>query len=249
MRFLLLPLLAASAWAQQTAPMDPASLASGQKLYQFHCAFCHGKGDDGMAANLVTPTLLHAPSDSSLVNLIRNGIPGGGMPAALGMTDSEMWQVAGYVRSLGRSAPTSIPGDPAAGKAVYNGKGACSSCHMIAGVGGRLGPDLSAIGATRSPSNLRNSIVEPNAAMVAGWVMTRISTKDGRKLSGIRVHEDNFQISIRVPNGQLLSFQKADTISIDRDLTKSSMPSYAKSLSSTELDNLIAYLFTLRGGL
>jgi len=248
MRTLLLLALASLAGAQDKAPSDPASLAAGKKLYDFHCAFCHGKGDDGMAANLVTPVLVHAPSDAALVSVIKNGL-GGGMPGALGMTNEEMWQVAGYVRSLGRTAPTSVPGDVAAGKAIFNGKGGCAGCHMVAGQGGKLGPDLTHIGVMRSPSNLRTSIVDPNAAIVSGWVMTHITTKDGRKLSGIRLSEDQFQINIRANNGQLLSIAKADSTNIQRDLSKSSMPSYAKTLTSTELDNLIAYLFTLRGGL
>jgi putative heme-binding domain-containing protein len=246
MRLLILLAIAGLAGAQDKAPGDPASLAAGKKLYEFHCAFCHGKGDDGMAANLVTPVLVHAPSDVALVSVIKNGL-GGGMPGALGMDDKEMWQVAGYVRSLARTAPTTVPGDAAAGKAVYNAK--CAGCHMVSGQGGKLGPDLTYIGVMRSPSNLRTSILEPDAAMVSGWVMTHVTAKDGRKLSGIRLSEDQFQINLRAANGQLLSVAKADATSIQRDLSKSSMPSYAKTLSSTELDNLIAYLFTLRGGL
>jgi putative heme-binding domain-containing protein len=248
MRYFLILGLAAFASAQPKAPSDPASLAAGKKNYEFHCAFCHGKGDDGMAANLVSPTLIHAPSDAALVGVIKNGL-GGGMPGALGMTDEEMWQVAGYVRSLGRSAPTSVPGDVAAGKAIYNGKGGCAGCHMVNGAGGKLGPDLSAIGLMRSPGNLRTSIVEPDAAMVSGWVMTHVTLRAGGKVSGIRLSEDQFQINLRAMNGKLTSIAKADTTSIQRDLSKSSMPSYAKSLSPAELDNLIAYLFTLRGGL
>jgi putative heme-binding domain-containing protein len=120
---------------------------------------------------------------------------------------------------------------------------------MISGVGGKLGPDLTHIGAMRSPSNLRTSIVEPDATMVSGWVMTHVTRKTGGKTSGIRLSEDQFQINLRALNGQLISIQKSDTTNIQRDLTKSSMPSYAKSLSATELENLIAYLFTLRGGL
>ena len=99
--FLFLPI-----WvAQAQLPKDAASLAAGKKLYEYHCAFCHGRGDDGFAANLVSPRLPHAPTDSSLFNTIKNGIPGTDMAASLGITDKEVWQVAAFVRSLGRSAP------------------------------------------------------------------------------------------------------------------------------------------------
>jgi putative heme-binding domain-containing protein len=248
MRHMMVALsLAASLAAQTRVPNDEASLQAGKKLYQFHCAFCHGRGDDGMAANLVTPNLVHAPTDSSLVSIIKTGIPGGGMPPALGMDEQEILQVAGYVRSLGRSAPSSVPGDTAAGKSIYAAK--CQGCHMVAGQGGRMGPDLTLIGAMRSPSNLRTSIVDPDAAIVGGWIHVVVTKRDGGKLSGIRLSEDNFQINLRAGNGQIVSVPKADAADIQRGLTKSSMPSYAKTLSAAELDNLIAYLFTLRGGL
>ena len=247
--FLLSTLLAVGAWAQVKAPTDAASLAAGLKAYQFHCAFCHGKGDDGMAANLVTPNLVHAPTDSSLLNIIRNGIPGTDMPPALGMSEEEMLQVAGYVRSLGRSAPTSIAGDKVKGKALYMGKGGCAGCHMVAGAGGKMGPDLTLIGAMRSPSNLRTSIVEPNAAMVGGWTMVHVTLKTGAKVSGIRMNEDNFHISLRDGKGKIQTLAKADATKIDRDLTKSSMPGYGKVFSADEMTDLIAYLFSLRGAM
>lgn len=242
-------LIAAGAWAQIKAPTDAASLQAGMKSYQFHCAFCHGKGDDGFAANLVSPNLVHAPTDSSLLNIIRNGIIGTDMPPALGMSEQEMLQVAGYVRTLGRSAPTTIAGNAGKGKALYMGKGACASCHMLEGAGGRMGPDLTQIGAMRSPSNLRSSIMRPSSAMVGGWTMVHVSLKSGAKVNGIRMNEDNFYISLRDGKGKIHTLAKSDATSIDRDLTKSSMPSYEKVFTAEELDDLIAYLFSLRGAM
>jgi putative heme-binding domain-containing protein len=250
MRYTILGLWCALALsAQVKAPTDAASLKEGHTLYEFHCAFCHGKGDDGMAANLMTPNLVHAPTDAALVNIIRNGISGSDMPPALGMSDEEMLKVAGYVRSLGRSAPTSVTGDKAKGKALYEGKGGCANCHMIEGKGGRMGPDLTLIGAMRSPSNLKTSIVEPDAAMVGGWTMVRVALKNGQRVNGIRLNEDNFHISLRDGRGQIRTIAKEDATSIQRDLTKSSMPSYAKVFNESEMTDLIAYLFSLRGNL
>ncbi len=244
MRFTILGLWFAVALSAQ----DQAS-SEGQKLYQFHCAFCHGKGDDGMAANLVTPNLVHAPTDSSLLNIIRNGIPGSDMPPALGMSDAEMLQVAGYVRTLGRTAPTSIAGNSAKGKALYMGKGGCAGCHMVQGSGGRMGPDLTQIGAMRSPSNLRTSIVDPSASMAGGWTMVHVTMKSGAKVNGIRLNEDNFYISLRDGKGKMQTVAKADTTKIDRDITKSSMPNYEKVFTSDEMTHLISYLFSLRGAM
>ena len=249
MRLILIGLsLAAGAWAQTKAPTDSASLGAGMTQFQIHCAFCHGRGDDGFAANLVSPNLVHAPTDTALLSIIRNGILGTDMPPALGMTDEQMLQVAGYVRSLGRSASITVAGDVANGKTVYQGKG-CGGCHMVGGMGGKNGPDLSLIGAMRSPASLRTSVVEPNAALAGGWTMVHITTKAGPQVNGIRLSEDNFRINVRDGRGKIHSIAKDQTTAITRDLTKSSMPSYQGRLSAKELDDLVAYLFSLRGAM
>ena len=232
--------------AQAQIPKDAASLAAGKKIYEFHCAFCHGKGDDGFAANLVSPNLLRAPSDNALFNIIKNGIPGSDMPASLGMSDADIWKASAYVRSLGRSAPQRIPGDLAKGGATF--KAQCSGCHMVGGAGGRMGPDLTDIGAKRSPASLRTSVLDPNASVVPGWGMAKVTLNDGSAVSGVRVNEDQFAIMLREGSGKIHNIDKAKTKSIDRN-NKSSMPAYQGKIQGGDLDDLIAYLFSLKGGM
>lgn len=246
LRRTLLLLLPAILSAQPNVPTDAASLRDGKRLYDFHCAFCHGKGDDGFGGNLVSAKLPHAPSDTALVAIIRGGIGGTDMPAALGMTDAEMWKVAAHVRALGRSAPTRVPGDRAKGMAAFQKQ--CRGCHMIDGVGGRMGPDLSAIGAMRSPSNLRASITDPSASISPSWIFTSAETKAGQKINGVRVNEDTFSILIRDGRGVVHSLAKSDLKSVEKKLTVSGMPAF-KSMSASDLDDLVAYLFSLRGDL
>jgi precorrin-6B methylase 2/mono/diheme cytochrome c family protein len=63
-----------------------------------------------------------------------------------------------------QSAPAGVAGDPAAGKALFEGKGNCLTCHSIENRGSKLGPDLSWIGILRSRESLRHSLVDPDAA-------------------------------------------------------------------------------------
>jgi mono/diheme cytochrome c family protein len=42
------------------------------------------------------------------------------------------------------AANSSVPGDGAAGKQFFLGKGQCVSCHLVQGEGSPIGPDLSA---------------------------------------------------------------------------------------------------------
>ncbi|HYW45620.1 MAG TPA: c-type cytochrome [Bryobacteraceae bacterium] len=240
-------LLVLSAWAAQAQiPKDPASLAAGKKLYEYYCAFCHGKGDDGFAANLMSPQLPHAPTDNALINIIRSGIPGTDMPASAGMTDREVRQLAGFVRALGRSAPQSVAGDTAKGAAAFRSR--CAGCHMVNGSGGRMGPDLSDVGAKRSPANLRTSILDANASIVPGWAVAHVTLNDGLAVSGVKINEDQFSVMIREADGKIHHIDKDSAREIGVD-PKSSMPSYKGAIPDGELNDLVAYLFSLRGGM
>jgi putative heme-binding domain-containing protein len=234
-RAMMAALLAASAARSQQPDMQAA-----ERNYQLHCAFCHGRGDDGMAANLKSPRLPHAPSDAALYNVIQNGLPGTDMPPAIGLSDEEIRGLVAYVRALGRSAPEPTPGDARRGEQIFWSKGDCGSCHMVAGRGGRQGPDLTDIGARRSPSHLRQSLVEPEAVISGGFVLVELATKDGR-------NENTFSIQVRDFQDKIHSLRKGDLTQIKKELGKSTMPAYT-NWSSQELDDVVAYLYSLKGG-
>ncbi|MBM3725858.1 MAG: c-type cytochrome [Acidobacteria bacterium] len=237
------PLAITALLAASSAFGQPKSEA--EKLYLFNCAFCHGKGDDGFAANLASPKLPHAPTEGALVNIIKNGIPGTDMPAALGMTDAEIAKVAAYVRAIGRSAPAKAPGNAANGQKLYT-KNGCVGCHMVGGQGGKNGPDLTDIGLRRSLPNLAASLTKPEAAIAAGWTAAEAVAKDGTKIAGVRLSEDAFSINIRDDKGKIHLLRKSQLTSSAVSLGKSLMPAYDK-LSESDLNDLVAYLFSLRG--
>jgi putative heme-binding domain-containing protein len=237
---------------QATAPplrnAGAADLADGKRIFDGQCAWCHGtNGAGGTGPMLQQPALRHAPSDSALVELIRNGIPGTEMPSfALGLTEHTAWQTAAYVRSLGRTSARVLTGDRRRGEAVYQSAG-CASCHTVAGRGGTLGPELTAIGAMRGAGHLRESILNPAATHPAGYLVVRATTTAGREVRGIRVNEDVFWVQIRDAGGTVHVLEKADISRLDRELDGTLMPSYASRLSRSELDDLVAYLSSLRG--
>jgi cytochrome c oxidase cbb3-type subunit III len=235
---------------------------SGEKLFQTHCAPCHGaKGEGGRGANLAVRKLPRAPDDAALASIIATGIPGTQMPATR-MTAEESAQLVRYVRSLGKSQSAQVPGDRGNGEKLFWSKGNCGQCHTVGARGGRIGPDLSDVGARRGPAYLRTSILEPDAEipenfasyrkliyMPDNYLRVHAVTKDGTEVTGARVDEDTFTIQIRDDQDRLFSFRKDELRELRKDWGKSPMPSYRDVFSESELQDIVAYLASLQGAL
>jgi putative heme-binding domain-containing protein len=227
---------------------SPADLKTGQQLFMGQCARCHGpKGEGGRGAVLAQPRLRHAPDDQTLFVVIRDGIKGTEMPGGYAVDTRETWQLAAYVRSLGRLAPETVPGDPKRGQELYQAKGHCGQCHIVSGQGGSLGPELTEIASRRSAAHLRAAVLDPASSLPEGFLELRLVTKDGGRITGVRLNEDTFTIQVQDLNGGLHSFFKADLKELQRDTGKSPMPSFRGVFSASEVDDLVAYLASLRG--
>jgi putative heme-binding domain-containing protein len=243
------------------AAQAETDLDAGRKLFQTHCTVCHGpRGDGGKGTNLAQPRLPRATDDQALARIITFGIPGTEMPLTR-MTPQQLANVIAYVRSLGAVPGEPLHGDQQRGQQIYRGKGNCAQCHALLGRGGTLGPELTDIGLRRSPSYLRESLTDPEAAIADSFtsykkvtllpdnfLQVRVVTRDGRHLTGARVNEDAFSIQIRDGAGNIDSFDKQELQELHRDWGKSPMPSYRSALSPVELEDVVAYLASLRGG-
>ena len=113
------------------------------------------------------------------------------------------------------------------------------------GVGGRLGPDLSRIGERRNPDELKTDLVTPTKNLGPRWWTVRVALKDGSILQGLRMNEDSFTLRIMDSQDNLWSFSKNELSSYEY-IKESTMPSYGSTLSASEIDDLVAYLFSLR---
>ncbi len=229
------------------AKLTAQDLARGKQLFEAQCAPCHGiQGTGGKGANLAQPTLKHAADDAALFSVIREGIENTGMPGAWQMTEREVWLVVAHVRSLGRVATENLLGDPIKGKALFATHG-CSGCHIVDGVGGDLGPELTEVGARRNAARLRQCLLEPGKALPDGFVVVRAVQQNGVELEGVRVNEDSFTVQIRDFANRFHSFRKQELRSLEYEPEATPMPGYRDKLSAPEIDDLIAYLANLRG--
>jgi cytochrome c oxidase cbb3-type subunit 3 len=222
--------------------------AEGQRIFGMQCSYCHGpKGEGGQGAVLALPRLPRAPDDVSLFRVIRDGIPGTKMPANP-LPPNQLWQLVAFVRSLGRAEGAKSTGDPKRGQQIYVSKGGCTNCHSIGGHGGGIGPDLSDIGTRQNAAQVRVSLVDPDASVPLDYLHVRVVTKDGQSVTGVRVNEDSFSIQIRDLSNQFHSFWKSEVNDIVREPKRSLMPSYRGTLSTEELEDVVAYLESQQGG-
>jgi putative heme-binding domain-containing protein len=239
--------LAASALAAQehVGHYSQVDVETGFALYNANCITCHGpNGDSVSGVSLGSGQLRHASTDAELTDLIQTGIPGTAMPAGH-FTTAELAGLVAYIRAMHEfGAPAR--GDAVRGKALFAGKGNCTSCHRVNGVGSHRAPDLSDIGAIRSVDALARSLVDPTAAMVPINRPVRAVTRDGAVITGRRLNEDTYTVQIIGGDERLVSLVKSDLREYTVGTT-SAMPSYQDKLTPAELDDVVAYLHSLKG--
>lgn len=249
---LFLAVFAAPALAQ--SPLDGLTaddLAHGEQLFKVHCARCHGiAGAGGEGSNLLRSRLKHAADDQALIDLLGEGIPGTGMPALWTLDENQRTMVAGYVRSLGRLEAEEMPGDPDRGAQIYRTTGGCPACHIVAGAGTGIGPELTHVGDRRGLDYLRASLTAPSESQsqtggFMDYLTVRLRTNAGR-VEGVRVNEDAFSIQVRDVSGAVHSFRKDELLEFDKVFGHSLMPEYSAVLAGGDLDDVVSYLMSLK---
>ena len=234
----------------QENPFDTLiDVRMGERVFRAQCGRCHGRdargNDETGAPDLTTGQFARASTDAGMFGVIRDGIENTAMigisPRA---SDQTVWQIVSYINSLNLDpGDYDLPGDAARGEQVYAGAD-CSSCHMIRGEGGRTGPDLSTVGSRLDPDELATSVTDPDAEVAPRWWTVRVNRADGSTLEGLRMNEDTFTVRIMDNDENLWSFMKSEVRSLER-ITTSTMPA-AENLTASEVDDLVAYLFSLR---
>jgi cytochrome c oxidase cbb3-type subunit III len=215
----------------------------GTSLFERNCVVCHGIGGTGGRGPALNRTRLAlAPDDSALRALIQDGHPPE-MPGNEFFSEDDLRVVAEYVRSLGRTEVEEVRGDATHGAEVFT-KSGCPACHIIAGKGAGVGPELTDLGDRRSARYVRQAILKPTANLPEGFLMVKAVTADGQTIRGIRVNEDTYTLQLKDVTGRFYSFRKTDLKEIDKLTGESPMPSFEGILSPTELDDVVAFLLS-----
>lgn len=250
------PLSASPQQDTKAVQLNPEELQKGKQTFETTCSTCHGLDGGGAMGPNIQGIPFRLGVDA-VTNVIKNGMPGG-MPAFGGQLDAQqIQQVVGYLLTLARKDEGKVTGDPATGKPVYESSG-CANCHIIAGEGGDIGPDLTTVGQSRGPNYLRNTILFPGTDLPQShtflesggqlqFLFVHVVTKDGHVVEGTRVAEDSFHIVLADAQGKFHSFRKDQLREIRKETGNSTMPSFQGKLSATQVNDLVAYLASLKG--
>ena len=233
--------------AQDNPSQSERPIAEARQTFENRCAACHGLDGRGgeRAPDIATSPKTQNRTDEALTLIITNGIPTGGMPSFNSLDVPTIKALVRYLRVLqGKSASAAMPGNPAAGKTLFFGKARCSECHLAAGSGGFLGPDLSTYARRRPPEEIHDAITRPATLPGIGRSEVTITPRDGPALTGVLRNEDNFSVQFQSPDGAFHSVTKSDVASIARSKTPLMPTDYGVTLSSAELNDLISFLMS-----
>jgi putative heme-binding domain-containing protein len=225
---------------------DPQAIKSGMGLYRARCADCHGMDARGVRAPDITLVWASGRTDQGLFQTLKNGVPGTEMPANPRLFDHEIWQVLAYLRTLAVSAPTDPPrGNAGNGEKIF--RASCAACHRVNGVGGRLGPDLSRVGAARSRDMLVLRIRRGLEEFRPGYEPVTVTPPTGPPVQGVKKNEDLFSVQVLDTTERIQGYEKDQMKAVENG-TRSMMPAFGPDrLSDGDLDDLVRYLQTLRG--
>jgi cytochrome c oxidase cbb3-type subunit 3 len=234
--------------AQDKSSANPAGESHGSALFASNCADCHGADGRGgeHAPDIATASDVQRLADRNLIDIVRNGISGTGMPGFDWLGQEKILAIVAYLRTLqGMNSAVTLPGNAEHGEKLFFGKAHCSECHMAQGKGGFIASDLSYSDSNGSPNRLRQVILDPVNSLPASKQAVTVTTTAGQKYTGALRVQDNFSISIQTMDGAFHYFLKSQLTSFEIG-ARSLMPhDYRSRLSDADVNDLVSYLIRI----
>lgn len=121
----------------------------------------------------------------------------------------------------------------------------CSSCHLMRGEGGGIGPDLTQLGTRFSVKDMLEAIIEPNKTVSDQYAATVFTMKDGSSILGRLTNEDDdaYFISQNPFAPEVIrEIPKQDVVNTKYSYVSVMYPGLINRLNEEELKDLMAYL-------
>jgi putative heme-binding domain-containing protein len=144
-----------------------------------------------------------------------------------------------------RAAPADAPAPDASRGRTLMESNSCFDCHRIRDRGSRLGPNLSDIGARRTPDALRQALLAPDAEVAAENRFVRLVTAQGGPVTGRLLNQDAFSVQLITPAEELKTYMRSalrEFAIVDKGL----MPSVEGKLTEPQIADIVAYLSSLK---
>ena len=122
----------------------------------------------------------------------------------------------------------------------------CSTCHSIGTAGGKVGPDLTKVGAIRSGRDLVESILLPSSTFAQGYESYLATTTDERELSGIIIRQSAVDVALRDASGAELQLRKDQIRELRRSAISIMPEGLERGLTREEFRDLLAFLQSLK---
>jgi mono/diheme cytochrome c family protein len=241
--------------------VDPAAAERGKTVYISDCITCHGPKARGNREG--PPALQGADLIRSLVVLkdrygagigafLRKGHPtqSGTASASIPVADLAHFlhlKVAETMRS-GQTVLNVLTGDAKAGAAYFHGAGQCHTCHSPTG-------DLAGVGKKYDPPTLQQKFLFPRtfgfgrgASTVAASkpVTVKVTPAGGRPVSGVLVHLDDFNVSLRDSAGEYFSWKRTSDLKVEKNDPYAKHIELLDQYTDKNMHDIVAYLETLK---
>ena len=126
---------------------------------------------------------------------------------------------------------------------LNNAQLGCSKCHALKSTDKQVGPSLEGIGKRESNAYLLQSLIDPQAKIVAGYGLVTVQLDDGRSLTGTLVEEDEKELRIKLPDGKIETCAKSSILSQSQPVGV--MPDVKTLVNKRQLRDLVAFLKSL----
>lgn len=120
----------------------------------------------------------------------------------------------------------------------------CAKCHKVGDRGVSLGPDLSAIGKTRTRAELLESILDPSRRVEPQYAAFLVKTADGRSFTGLLVKRDERQVILRDAENKEVALATGDVEAIQPSRLSLMPEGLIGGLTPQEAADLLEFLVT-----
>ena len=138
-----------------------------------------------------------------------------------------------------------LTGDAKAGAAYFNGEGKCSTCHSATG-------DFAGIGKKYNPVTLQQRFLFPRivargrGAAAGKPVTVTVTPSNGAAVSGVLLHLDDFNVSLRDEAGEYFSWKRTPALKIVKNDPYAMHIELLDKYTDKNMHDIVAYLETLK---